>query len=117
MSENFEMRGDKKYCLNCKDSYAKSVSINTLKNHFEKFHKNQPSITLSAANLRKKEANEQLSSNLAEGFALLNWPLQHVNSKAFNSIVESLRDSSARMPHRSVLRSKTLCVAKQYEQK
>lgn len=115
MSEHYVIRGDKKHCLHCSQTYVKSVSTNTLSKHYDTTHKGQSSIVTSSINATVKVSNEQLSSKLAEVFALLNWPLQHVNSKAFGDVVDCLRKSSAKMPDRLTLRSKTISVAKQYE--
>jgi hypothetical protein len=113
MSEHYVIRGEKKHCLHCKQTYVKSVSSNTLTKHYNNAHKSQSSILSSTVNAISRIANEQLSSKLAKAFALLNWPLHHVNSKTFGEVVEIIRQSSAKMPHRVTLRTKTLSVAKE----
>ena len=114
MSEHYVIRGDRKHCLHCEASYNKNVSTNTLNAHFNK-HKSQPTIAFSTINSKTKIANEQLSVNLAKAFSLLNWPLHHIKSEAFAEIVKCLRQSSAEMPARLTLRTKTLTLAKEYE--
>lgn len=116
MSDHYVIRENKKHCLYCNASYSKTVSTTTLTNHYNKVHKNQPCISLSTNN-KLKIANTELSSKMAKAFALLNWPLHHVNSPAFQEIIECIRQSTASMPHRKTLRSKTLSVAKAYQEK
>jgi hypothetical protein len=65
--------------------------------------------------INSKMANEQLSSRLAKAFSLLNWPLHHIKSQAFTDVVNCLRQSSIDMPARLTLRTKTLSVAKEYQ--
>lgn len=115
MSDNFVIRGDRKHCLRCSQSYCKTVSTNTLSAHFTKLHKHQPSLSISTVNSKTKVANEQLSPNLAKAFSLLNWPLHHIESQAFAAIVDCIRQSSVKMPTRKTLRANTLSVAKEYQ--
>ncbi len=115
MSEHYVIRGDKKHCLHCSQSYVKSVSSNTLTKHYNNSHKAQSSIISSTISTLTKVANEQLPSKLAKAFSLLNWPLHHVNSPAFSDIVDTIRRSTAKMPYRATLRTKTLCIGKEYQ--
>ena len=103
MSDNYVHRDDRKHCLHCPQSYCKTVSTNTLNAHFTKMHKHQPSISMSTVNSKTKIANEQLSSNLAKAFSLLNWPLHHIKSQAFTDIVSCIRQSSVNVACKHII--------------
>jgi hypothetical protein len=107
----------KKYCMHCSESYSKLVSTSILKNHYEKFHKSQPSITESSSRMQKLVNDQQLPDALARIFASLNWPLHHVASKSFAELFRLVRQSSVAPPHRKKLRASTITLSNVYRQR
>jgi hypothetical protein len=126
MTEHFTLRHTdpkdktsvkRKFCHHCSASYHKQISTEILEKHYVKHHKDQHSIV----GVLKAESttiyNETLHNKVAQTFALLNWPLHHINSKHFRDLVDHLRSSSKSLPHRITLREKTLSLSKEYRQR